>query len=66
MKQRDKLRKLQDNVVYKLMATGYELDDRLQGLVRPDGYLYTVLDVKQYIIPQYEGKFREFLGGRKS
>ena len=49
MKKRNALRKYQDKLYDSLIKRGYKDDDRIQ-LLRPDGYYYTVKDIKQYLI----------------
>jgi len=49
MEKRDTQRKIQDKLYAKLIKMGYADDDRIEYR-RPDGYLYTVQDIKQYLI----------------
>ena len=46
---RNALRKYQDRLYTSLIKRGYNDNDRIQ-LLRPDGYYYTVQDIKDYLI----------------
>lgn len=48
-KKRNALRKYQDRLYASLIKRGYNDHDRIQ-LLRPDGYYYTVQDIKDYLI----------------
>jgi ribosomal protein L32E len=48
-KKRNTLRKYQDRLYTSLIKRGYNDNDRIQ-LLRPDGYYYTVKDIKDYLI----------------
>jgi ribosomal protein L32E len=49
MTKRNNQRKVQDKLYRNLIKAGYSDDDRVEYL-RPDGYLYTVQDIRQYLI----------------
>jgi hypothetical protein len=49
MAKRNRQRRLQDKIYANLIKQGYTDNDRLD-ILRPDGYHYSVLDVKQYLI----------------
>ena len=55
MKKRNTLRKYQDKLYASLIKRGYNDNDRIQ-LLRPDGYYYTVKDIKDYLIFGIETK----------
>ncbi len=49
MIKRNRQRKIQDKLYRELIRRGYTDDDRVQ-MFRPDGYFYTLKDIKQYLI----------------
>jgi len=49
MKKRNRQRKIQNQLYVSLLRRGYTDEDRVD-MRRPDGYPYTVKDIKQYLI----------------
>jgi len=57
---RTQLRKLQDRVIRKLQANGYDWNDKLEGMYH--GHTMICLaDLRDYLYPAYQSTMESFL-----